>query len=924
MMPLNMPGTKDGLELFSTQLPSGNPQTQHLYCSCPFFSVPQLIAVLKTHSNNIDVWEERCSFSSCSSSARELRKRQLSLSIHDASLRQIRATIIVYYDGVVDLFLAASRNFFNRTALEQVLEKCQSNTGNHSRKSIDYCVGEVLSSGDIIPDIISRQFGKEGNVSVKSLLTALALFLPKFTGLNPQIAVHTDTHNEKNDSLLSAESVLDESIKTAISTTDVGVFISKSIGSSVGSIKQYRSYTTRPYPLTLELEISDEQVLSVRLNIDVTRFSFDWANHFADCLIHIAKQVDSQSYNSEQFEWVPKKELTKVVRAGCGRKPEPFRSQRIEEIISNYAEQYPHAVALSFEDQVITYNQLVEEATRIASSLIKLGVKVQDRVGVCMGRSPKLISMMLGILKAGGTYVPVDPDSPADRIAYIVDDAMLSFMIAEEMHAIHDVFENSISLKFIEKMIDDDAAQLLLPECVKPEHAAYIIYTSGSTGRPKGVVVPHTNVQSLVQGTVNDFAIGKNDIWTFFHSVAFDFSIWEIWGCLLTGGHLVIVPYWVSRTPDVFYQLIRKEGVTILSQTPSAFYQLIEQALVEVQKLESLRLIILGGEALDSVALLPWFDRYPESTCRVVNMFGITETTVHVTAKTMLRQDALSRSRSAGRAIHGWKLYVLDENKQLLPFGASGEIYVGGDGVATQYLNKPELTLERFSVDLFSTGRMYRSGDRGYLCDNGELIYEGRLDSQVKLRGFRIELGEIRQTLLGLNGVTSVAVVLYSPQERSSASSRLDCYLILNNITVSDVKQYAAKLLPEYMLPNTYTIVDALPMTTNGKLDVASLPYPDLSAKHVKDSGADFITHQYGQEETDIATQLQIIWSEIFGIDVGLTDNFFDLGGNSLLAVRIVTKARQLKINSLSVRDIYIHQSIDEFVTSLKEYQQEQ
>ncbi|WP_226067695.1 amino acid adenylation domain-containing protein [Dickeya zeae] len=918
-----MSGKKNQLELISTPLPSGNPQTQHLYCSYPFFSVPQLIAVLKTHSNNIDVWEERCSFSSCSSSARKLRERQWSVSINDGCLRRIRATIIVYCDGVVDLFLAASRDYFNRTVLEKVVEKCQSHAGHQASKSIDYCVDEDFSSGDIYPDILSRQFGKEGNVSVKSFLTALALFLPKFTGLNPKIAVHTDTHNEKTDSLLSAESVLDESIITAISTIDAGVFISRSIRSCVGSTKQYRSYTTRPYPLTLELEINDEQIFSVRLNIDTTRFSFDWANHFTECLIHIAKQVNSQPYNPEQFEWIPKKELTKVVLAGCGGKPEPFRSQRIDEIISNHAEQYPQAVALSFEDQVITYQQLVEDATRIASSLIKLGVKVQDRVGVCMGRSPKLISMMLAILKAGGTYVPIDPDSPADRIAYVADDAMLTFMIAEEQHAIHDVFENAISLKFIEKMISDGAAQVLLPECAKPEHAAYIIYTSGSTGRPKGVVVPHTNVQSLIQATVNDFALGKNDIWTFFHSAAFDFSVWEIWGCLLTGGRLVIVPYWVSRAPDVFYQLIRKEGVTILSQTPSAFYQLTEQALSESQKLEALRLIILGGEALDSVALLPWFDRYPESTCRVVNMFGITETTVHVTAKTMLRQDALSRSRSAGRAIHGWNLYVLDENKQLLPFGASGEIYVGGAGVATQYLNKPELSLERFSEDLFSAGRMYRSGDRGSLCENGELIYEGRLDSQIKLRGFRIELGEIRQTLLGIDGVTSVAVVLYSPQERSSASARLDCYLVLNNITVSDVKQHAAKLLPEYMLPNTYTIVDALPMTTNGKLDVPALPYPDLSAKHVKDSGSAFISHQYGQEETDIATQLQTIWSEIFGIEVGLTDNFFDLGGNSLLAVRIVTKARQLKINSLSVRDIYIHQCIDEFVTSLKEYQQE-
>ncbi|WP_143343260.1 AMP-binding protein, partial [Crossiella equi] len=263
---------------------------------------------------------------------------------------------------------------------------------------------------------------------------------------------------------------------------------------------------------------------------------------------------------------------------------------------------------------------------------------------------------------------------------------------------------------------------------------AYVIYTSGSTGRPKGVVVPHRNVLALVAATRPEYALSTADVWTWFHSSAFDFSVWEIWGCLLTGGRLVVVPYFVSREPDRFAELLAAEGVTVLSQTPSAFTQLLT---VDHHAL-SPRLVVFGGEPLDARVLLPWFDQHPGS--RVVNMFGITETTVHVTHQTLDRSLALAATRSVGPALPGWHLLVLDPEGRVQPPGVPGEICVGGAGVATGYLGQETLTAQRFRWNEHTGSRLYHSGDLGRLRPDGRLEHLGRIDSQVKLRGFRIEL----------------------------------------------------------------------------------------------------------------------------------------------------------------------------------------
>ena len=382
----------------------------------------------------------------------------------------------------------------------------------------------------------------------------------------------------------------------------------------------------------------------------------------------------------------------------------------------------PDALALTDDRQRLSYAELDARAKRMAQGLRSLGVRDGDRVGTCLERSAELVVALLAVLKAGAVYVPMDPAYPADRLRYTVEDAGLEVVIGTP-----DSFPAADGVRVVSpvELASSDPGEAV-SSAVGPCDPAYVIYTSGSTGRPKGVVVPHANVIALMDATRSEYQLGPSDVWTLFHSSAFDFSVWEIWGCLLTGGHLVVVPHWVSRSPDDFRALLAAERVTVLSQTPLAFGQLVEVDRLASAADLSVRLVVFGGEPLDPLGLLPWFDRHPESGCRVVNMFGITETTVHVTEETITRRHALERSRAVGPALPGWHLYVMDPAQRMVPPGVAGEIYVGGAGVTPGYLNRPELTSQRFLPDPFTGGRMYRSGDKGRLRPDGKLEHLGQ------------------------------------------------------------------------------------------------------------------------------------------------------------------------------------------------------
>jgi amino acid adenylation domain-containing protein len=551
-------------------------------------------------------------------------------------------------------------------------------------------------------------------------------------------------------------------------------------------------------------------------------------------------------------------------------------------------EQTLDAVALVCAGDQLTYDALNRSANQVAHALRSLGVGPEIPVGVLLERSPELVIGLLGVLKAGGAYVPLDPGYPKERLAIMLADAQAPVLLTQtKLQASLPAYAGKVICLDADSQMITQASSENLDSGTQPENLAYVIYTSGSTGTPKGVMVTHSNVTRLFAATDAWYHFNERDVWTFFHSYAFDFSVWELWGALLYGGRVVVVPYLVSRSPEEFYTLLVRERVTVLNQTPSAFYQLIdlENAGLACGDL-SLRLVIFGGEALEIPKLKPWFDHHGDQQPQLVNMYGITETTVHVTYRPLTVADVNSGSGSViGYPIPDLYLYVLDQHFQPLPIGIPGEMYVGGAGVARGYLNRPELTAERFIPDPFSAlpdSRLYRTGDLARYHANGDIEYLGRIDHQVKLRGFRIELGEIEACLKRLPLVQEAVVIL---RRDHVENAQLVAYVVPKQeggITPDDLERALLKDLPIYMMPAAFVLLSALPLSPNGKIDRRALPAPDIQREQV------YIAPRNPTEE--LVAQ---IWMEVLGLPrVGIHENFFKLGGHSLLVMRVLSRLR--------------------------------
>ncbi|HEX5720801.1 MAG TPA: amino acid adenylation domain-containing protein [Thermoanaerobaculia bacterium] len=554
----------------------------------------------------------------------------------------------------------------------------------------------------------------------------------------------------------------------------------------------------------------------------------------------------------------------------------------------------PDAVAVDR----MTYAELDRQANRLARHLVELGVGPETRVALRHERTPGLIVGILGILKAGGAYVPIDPAWPEERARLILEDAGVSITVDEELLA------------------DCPESDEPLNVSVSPENLAYIIYTSGSTGRPKGTLVSHANVSRLLSATQDWFGFGPDDVWTLFHSAAFDFSVWEIWGALAFGGRLVIVPTSVTRSPEELRALVDAEGVTILNQTPSAFRQ-----LSHLPPPDSLRHVIFGGEALDIGSTADWLELSAEGslppfptapsqgggTPSLVNMYGITETTVHVTYRPLSQKDLLTPWRSPiGVPIPDLSLHVL-QNGEPVPIGVPGELCVGGAGVARGYLGRPDLTAERF-VPAPGGARLYRSGDLARRLPSGELEYLGRIDQQVKLRGFRIEPAEIEAALATVPGVREAAVVL---RNDLPAGPGLVAYVVGDGLSAGEILPILRGRLPEHMVPGHFVFLRALPLTVNGKLDRRALPVPE--------GARPALARAYVEPRTALERVLAGAWEEALGVDrVGVEDGFFDLGGHSLLATQMISWVRETFEAEVPLRELFERPTVAALATALK------
>jgi amino acid adenylation domain-containing protein len=551
----------------------------------------------------------------------------------------------------------------------------------------------------------------------------------------------------------------------------------------------------------------------------------------------------------------------------------------------------PEAVALLFGQERLTYHELNERANQLARHLRKLGVGPEVMVGMYVERSLETVVGILGILKAGGAYVPMDTAYPKERLAFMCEDARLPVLLTQQRLR-ERLPEHTAAIVCLDSdwaTIAQESAQNL-DSAVNVDHPAYVIYTSGSTGKPKGVVVLHRNVVRLFAATQEWYTFDARDVWTLFHSYAFDFSVWELWGALLYGGELVIVPYEVSRSPDAFYELLHRERVTVLNQTPSAFQQLIRAEESRKEPLQlALRLVIFGGEALEMQSLKPWFERHGDASPRLVNMYGITETTVHVTYRPLSWAEVQGARSVIGRPIPDLQLYLLNQRQQPVPIGVPGELYVGGAGLAREYLNRPDLTEQRFLPDPFSQradARLYKTGDLARCLPDGEIEYLGRIDHQVKIRGFRIEIGEIEAALMQQPGVQAVVVMA---REDIPGDKRLVAYIVADSErmpTTALLRKALQARLPDYMVPSAFLFLEAFPLTTNGKVDRRALPVPDQTRRMPE---ATFVA-----PTLPIQHQLVQIWEELLHVQpIGIRDDFFALGGHSLLAARMLSLIEQ-------------------------------
>ena len=579
------------------------------------------------------------------------------------------------------------------------------------------------------------------------------------------------------------------------------------------------------------------------------------------------------------------------------------KEKTIHKLFEEQVKRMPDKTAVVFEDKKLSYQELNERANQLAGILREKRIQPNEIVGLMVTRSLEMITGILAILKAGGAYLPIDMDYPPERIEYMLEDSGAKLLLSQA--GLMDRVNFSGETLLIDDLNLCNGNNSNLANVNQPSDLAYVIYTSGSTGKPKGAMISHANVVRLIKNSKTEFDFNDQDVWTLFHSIAFDFSVWEMYGALLNGSKLVVVPKDITRDPTAFTKLLEIEGVTVLNQTPSAFYALLHEE--GYKKPLGIRYVIFGGEALQPGKLKEWRKHHPET--KLINMYGITETTVHVTYKEIEDNEIESNSANIGKPLPTTSVYIMDTRQNLLPIGCAGEICVGGLGVGRGYLNRPELTEEKFICNPYiPTETIYRSGDLARWLADGTLEYLGRIDSQVKIRGYRIELGEIESQIMAFAAIKEAVAIDLNDADGDKYLCAY--YVSETEIPVTELRSHLAETLPHYMIPAYYVKLDQMPLTPNGKIDRKALPEPE---------GKINIVTEYVPPANETEEILCRIWSEVLGIEEpGVLDNFFELGGHSLKAIQIVAAIRQkLKID-VKVRQVFILLTIRELAEKIQ------
>jgi amino acid adenylation domain-containing protein len=628
---------------------------------------------------------------------------------------------------------------------------------------------------------------------------------------------------------------------TPFNFTDCKTFINKRFNIDLSGVELLLEYEEQENQFNFRIRYQNSSFRPKQIDNMISHYT----NLLKNSLLHPSKPLVSHQYLTQQ-------EYKQIVATWNKTDANYPKDKTISQLFEEQVKKTPDNIALVYEDERLTYKELNARANQLARYIREQyrqqaneELKPDTLVTLCLDRSLEMIISILAVLKAGGAYVPLDPGYPRDRIEYILSDTQSKLLLTQShlVERLEQYRDEPLNVELLalnaachQQAIKDQPFDNLGVQSAT-EDLAYVIYTSGTTGQPKGVMQLHGNVQRLFSATDHQFHFNDRDVWSLYHSYVFDFSVWEIWGALFYGGNLFVPSQDDVKDMDRFYQLCVRHRVTVLNQTPAAFYRFIESANNSKER-HSIRYVVFGGDVLKISQLNAWWEYQGEQTV-LINMYGITETTVHVTYKKLSKEEKVQSN--IGNPIADLSAYILDSHLNPVPIGVVGELYIGGAGLARGYLNRPELTAERFIANPFASEldkakgytRLYKTGDLVRWLPEGDIEYIGRNDFQVKIRGYRIELGEIESALSQVEGIAQCAALARERELLDGGTSQyLVGYYVLSeedNTRRIDSDYLVAELskyLPEYMVPSAFVSLDALPLTVNGKLDRKVLPEP--------------------------------------------------------------------------------------------------
>lgn len=687
--------------------------------------------------------------------------------------------------------------------------------------------------------------------------------------------------------------------------------VTKAFNEKFGNYKTnwtFNNYCANDFNIHI-YDINDTGDLIINYDYLIDKYSIEDVTDVHNRIINMINQIlENNDINSIDIEIVTPEEKDKILNVFNNTKVDYPRDKTIVDLFEEQVEKTPDNVAVVFNDEKLTYRELNEKANSLANYLISQGVQPHTVIGLRLNKRLEMIIGILAIIKCGCCYLPINMQYPEDRVNYMLSDSSAKLLLGTQ----DSLTDMNFNLQNIDIDLNNsniynyDDKNLNLK--ISPEDLIYIIYTSGSTGKPKGAMLCHRNVVRLFKNDKFLFDFSENDVWTMFHSVAFDFSVWEMYGALLFGGKLVLVSDEIAQDPELFLNLMRKEHVTILNQTPTYFYKLLKVELERDDTDLSVRYIVFGGEALKPNLIKGWYLKYPET--KLINMYGITETTVHVTFKELSELDLESPSSNIGVPIPTLHVIIVDKNLKLLPFGTIGEMCVLGEGVFKGYLNREDLNKTKLiHIPEYSDKLIYRSGDTAIMHRDGHLEYMGRIDTQVKIRGFRVELGEIEEKILKYSNIDTCIVT----KKIDEFNRELLCAYYIKNgpLNISALRILLHKHLPAYMVPQYFIEIDKVPININGKTDFKALPLPQKAQ-----TGTEMV-----HPRNDLDKRLLEIYEHYLHVNnVSMSDSFFDLGGDSLTAINIsetISKEFNVEVTVKDILDKSIIMNLSDYISGL-------